>query len=130
MSDLKLRQNGLRILDSRNGDLMIVNPALNISCLFTFEFIDQAKEDPQKMATLGKKFVEFVEAHTEARWRKAKKEIFGVKVDANGFAFLLSDDDIAFGKKMQPYFDLHTIDALRKIEKDIFFRKQNHAKRD
>lgn len=117
MTDLKLKQNGLRILDSRNGDLMIVNPALNISCLFTIEFINQAKEDPQKMSTLGKKFVEFVEAHTEARWRKVLTELSQIT-------------DNNFVSKMLPYVTLHTIDALRKIEKDIFFRKQKNAKND
>lgn len=114
MADLKFKQNGLRVLDSRSGDLMIVDPRLNMTCMFTAEFLKQAEEDPQKMAWLGKKFFDFLAKHTEARWRIVKSELDTIA-------------DVKFKSRMMIHVQADTIEALRKIEKDIFFFKQKNA---
>lgn len=125
MSDLKLKQNGLRILDSRNGDLMIVDPGRNMSCMFTIEYINQAIEDDQKMARLGKKFIDFVKAHTAARWKSVYNEIALGLISAGD-----NMKEFDFFHKLQKIALAGGIDSLRKVEKDLYFRKQQNAKND
>lgn len=115
MADLKYQQNGLRILDSRGGDLMIVDPRLNATCVFTAEFLKQTEEDPQKMAWLGKKFFDFLKRHTALRWKEVKKQLTNI-------------DDQKFITRMNSLVAAGSIDALRKIEKDIYFWKKNHER--
>ena len=114
MANLKLMQNGLRFLDSRGGDFLIVDPRLEMQLLFTSEFLQQAEEDPQKMMMLGKKLFDFLAKHTEARWRRVESDLIGLPQE--------------FVDKYLPRLKTRTIDDLRKCEKDLFFWHKDHAK--
>lgn len=116
MADLKLKQNGLRFLDSRGGDILLADPRLEMQLLFTSEFLERAKEDPQKMMLLGKKLMEFLKRHTEARWKRIQEELQEIgKIDA------------MFADKYKGQYFKQNIDALRKCEKDIYFWHKDHA---
>ena len=112
--DLKFRKSGLRILDSRFGDLLLADSDLNVTCMFTSEFLKQAQNDTHKMAWLGKKLLIFLEKHTAARWRHVEKELEKIT-------------DTKFTDRMRQFMKKKTIDSLRKIEKEIYFyKKHNH----
>lgn len=116
MADLKLKQNGLRFLDSRSGDILIADARLEMNLLFTSEFLDKAEDDPQKMMILGKKLLDFLERHTEARWNYVEKQLNDIK---------RTDPD--FVSKYLSKIQHRTIDNLRKCEKDIYFYQKDHA---
>ncbi len=119
MSDLKFKQTGLRVLDSREGDLLIADPRLNLQLMLTSEFLAVANEDEQKLQWLGRKFLDFMAKHTEARWKMAIKEIREIEAEDPQFVqHLLA----------RVRSDKGTIEDLRKIEKDIFFWKIENGK--
>lgn len=110
MADLKFKQNGLRVLDSRAGDLLIADPRLDVQIMFTAEYLKLATEDPQKMAALGRRLVEFITRHTERRWKRVEED-------------LKAAPTIRERNKMK--LKTRTIDDLRKIEKEIYFYKNS-----
>lgn len=116
MADLKLKQNGLRFLDSRGGDVLLADPRLEMQLLLTSEFLERAKEDPQKMTLLGHKLLDFLERHTAARWERVEKELEDIK-----------RTDAEFVSKYVQKLEARTIDDLRKCEKDIYFWNKDHA---
>lgn len=114
--DLKFKQNGLRILDSKEGDLLIADPRLDIQLMITSEFLEELKTDPQKICWLGRKFWDFLQKHTVARWAQAQKDLIEIE-----------RADKAFVSRLQWRLKNKTIDDLRKIEKDIFFWKKERG---
>lgn len=116
MADLKLKQNGLRFLDSRSGDILLADSRLEMQLLLTSEFLTKAKEDPQKMTLLGHKLLDFLERHTIARWRYVEKTLEEIK---------RSNED--FVSKYVGQMERRTIDDLRKCEKDIYFYQKENA---
>lgn len=116
MADLKLKQNGLRFLDSRSGDILIADPRLEMNLLFTSEFLEKAEGDPQKMMIMGRKLLDFLSRHTEARWKFVEKQLNELK-----------RVDPEFVSKYLTKIQRRTIDDLRKCEKDIYFYQKDHA---
>ena len=116
MADLKFKQNGLRILDSRNGDLLISDPKLNVQILFTAEYLKLASEDPQKMSALGRRMVEFVAKHTERRWNIIEKKFKEIGMNPR-------IGNIEFIRKYEDKFKIKNMDNLRKLEKEIFYHE-------
>lgn len=112
--DLKFQKNGLRVLDSRGGDLLIADPKFNVQILFTAEFLKLAKSDPQKMAVLGKKLTDFIDRHTERRWKKVLEDLRRLSKipENNSFVF-----------RMMKFTKEENIDNLRKLEKEIFYHE-------
>lgn len=107
MADWKLKNNGLKFLDSKEGDLWLVDSRLKMNLVFRKEFLEKAKKNPVDMAKLGVKFLNFLEAHEKARFEAAKKSVEE-----------LEDEKI---KKLLRGKLEEGIVGVRRVEKSLYF---------
>ncbi len=112
MPNLKFKNVNVRMLESKEGDLLLVDLKTGVDTMLAQEFMDMAKDDDQKALMLGKRFLDFVEKHREARWREVKKELEALRKINNDFVTKLT----------RAYCD-GTISDLRNIERAIYFFK-------
>ena len=106
--NLKFRKNGLRFLDSIDGDFLLTDPVLKMQILFTRQFLEKAQNDFSKRELLGRKLLDFLSAHELERWRIARRYVEQNDIDCESL------------------FEEFKIDNLRKIEKIINEHEQQN----
>lgn len=114
--DLRFKQTGIKILQSKFGDLLIVDPRFKTETMITKSLIDLTKEDDQKLLIFARQILNFLSKHDTARWEKVEAKLFEIKK---------TDSD--FFKNAFRYVNVKTLENLHKLEKDIYFWEQNQT---
>lgn len=108
--DLKFKQSNIKILESVQGDLMILDPRFGIEMMVTAELLDHAKTDDAKKLHFGRQFVNFLNKQIDARWQLVICDLAKIY-----------QHDEKFFADCQPFVLKRNFRSLRKLEKDIFF---------
>ena len=114
---MKFKKCGILLLESINGDVLLAAPDLKIDTMVTSELLDRAEVDDKKAIILARQFLNFIRKQRSDRWIQAKKDLIEI-----------AEVDTGFVKRLKAHIEAETIEALRKIEKDIFFWKQENGK--
>lgn len=117
MANLKFKQTGIRILQSKDGDLLFADPRFKIDTMVTVELLDRTKDDEQKLLLVARQFINFLAKHDEARWNAVQKDLAEI-----------SGSDVEFASRCEHFVMVGGLESLRKLEKDIYFWKVENGK--
>lgn len=117
MANLKFKQTGIRVLQSKDGDLLFADPRFKIDTMVTVELLDKIKDDEKKLLLFARQFVSFLGKHNEARWNAVQKDLAEI-----------SGTDVEFASRCEHFVTIGGIESLRKLEKDIYFWKVENGK--
>lgn len=117
MANLKFKQTGIRILQSKDGDLLFADPRFKIDTMITSELLDRSKADEQKLLLFARQFINFLTKHDEARWNAVQSDLAEI-----------SGQDVEFASRGEHFVTVGGLESLRKLEKDIYFWKVDNGK--